>query len=34
MSDGTRRSWTQTLDIFSGGMLVWMGIASGLALFG
>ena len=34
MSMMKRKSWLQTLYIFSGGMVLWFGIVGGLALHG
>ena len=34
MSTTTRKSWLQTLYVFSGGMVVWLGIMGALALHG
>jgi len=30
----SKKSWMQTLYVFSGGMAVWFGIVGGLALHG
>lgn len=34
MAAETRKSWLQTLYVFAGGMLVWVGFMAGLALHG
>lgn len=34
MLGGLRKSWRRTLYIFSGGMIVWLGIVAAVALRG
>jgi hypothetical protein len=30
----SKKSWMQTLYVFAGGMVVWLGIVGGVALHG
>lgn len=34
MFSGSRKSWRRTLYLFTGGMIVWLGIVTAVALRG